>query len=108
VPDRTTAEFMKQFYYFLLKKHKTKAEALRLAKLQFFHSHTELSEPRFWAAFVLNGEGSRPVPWFISWQALLLAPLLLAGAGAVFYWRCYQRAAGQKKALGVSAAQMKS
>jgi len=108
VPDRTTAEFMKQFYYFLLKKHKTKAEALRLAKLQFFHSHTELSEPRFWAAFVLNGEGSRPVPWFISWQGLLLAPLLLAGAGAVFYWRCYQRAAGQKKALGVSAAQMKS
>lgn len=108
VPDRTTAEFMKQFYYFLLEKHKTKAEALRLAKLQFFNSHTELSQPRFWAAFVLNGEGSKPVPWFIPWQALLLPPVLLAGAVAVFYWYCRQRAPEQTTASGVSVAPMKS
>lgn len=102
VPDRPTAEFMKQFYYFLLEKHKTKAEALRLAKLQFFHSHSELSQPRFWAAFVLNGEGNKPVPLFISWQALLLPAVLLAGAAAVFYWRFYQ---ARNKARCISVAQ---
>ena len=80
VPDQPTADFMKQFYYFLLKKHMPKAEALRMAKLEFFHSNTELSQPRFWAAFVLNGDGSEPVPRFISWQLLAAAVLLLAAA----------------------------
>jgi len=72
VPDQPTAEFMKQFYYLLLKEHESKAEALRLTKLKFLHSGTELSHPRYWAAFVLNGEGSEPVPRFISWQLLAL------------------------------------
>ena len=76
VPDQPTAEFMKQFYYLLLKEHKSKAEALRLTKLKFLHSGTELSHPRYWAAFVLNGDGSEPVPRFISWQILALAFLI--------------------------------
>jgi CHAT domain-containing protein len=86
VPDQPTAEFMKHFYFYLLKKHKSKAEALRLTKLEFLHSGTELSHPRFWAAFVLNGEGKEPVPRFIPWQALAL---VICGFGlAVFlYWR---------------------
>lgn len=78
VPDGPTAQFMQQFYYFLLKKQKTKAEALRLAKLEFLHSGSELSHPRYWAAFVLNGEGSEPVPRFIPWQLLVLPVPLLA------------------------------
>jgi tetratricopeptide (TPR) repeat protein len=72
VPDQPTADFMKQFYFFLLREHKTKAEALRLAKLEFLHSGTFLSHPRYWAAFVLNGDGAEPVPRFLPWQALLI------------------------------------
>lgn len=73
VPDQPTSEFMKQFYYLLLKEHKSKAEALRLTKLKFLHSGTELSHPGYWAAFVLNGDGSEPVPRFISWRLLALS-----------------------------------
>lgn len=85
VPDQPTSQFMQQFYYFLLKKHKSKAEALRLAKLEFLHSGTELSHPRYWAAFVLNGEGSEPVPRFIPWQLLVMPIPLLALAVFLFF-----------------------
>jgi CHAT domain-containing protein len=84
VPDQPTSQFMQQFYYFLLKKHKSKAEALRLAKLQFLHSGTELSHPRYWAAFVLNGEGSEPVPRFIPWQLLVMPVPIVAFAVFLF------------------------
>jgi hypothetical protein len=80
VPDGPTAEFMKDFYYFLLRKHLSRAEALRRAKLDFLHSNTELEQPRFWAAFVLNGNGSDPLPTFISWRDIVLAVLLATGA----------------------------
>ena len=86
VPDQPTAEFMKQFYYFLLKKHKPKAEALRLAKLQFLHSGTVLSHPEYWAAFVLNGEGAEPTPYFVSWY-VLISPVLLLAMGGWWYMR---------------------
>ncbi|MBZ5532866.1 MAG: CHAT domain-containing protein [Acidobacteriia bacterium] len=94
VPDGPTAEFMKQFYYFLLKKHKSKAEALRLTKLEFLRSGTELSHPKYWAAFVLNGDGMDPVPRFIPWQMLLL-PLLvvLAAVLVLFQVRAKRRSA---------------
>jgi CHAT domain-containing protein len=82
VPDQPTSEFMQQFYYLLLKKHKPKAEALRLTKLEFLRSGTDLSHPRYWAAFVLNGDGMATVPRFISWQ-ILLAPVLVLIAGAI-------------------------
>lgn len=81
VPDQPTAEFMKQFYFFLLKEHKPKAEALRLTKLEFLYSRSVLSHPRYWAAFVLNGDGAKPVPRFIPWQALLMPIPILAFAG---------------------------
>jgi CHAT domain-containing protein len=80
VPDGPTSQFMQQFYYFLLKKHKSKAEALRLAKLEFLHSGNELSHPRYWAAFVLNGEGAEPAPRFIAWQVLVMPVPVLAFA----------------------------
>jgi tetratricopeptide (TPR) repeat protein len=78
VPDRPTADFMKQLYYFLA-QGKSKSEALRLAKLQFLRSNTMLAHPRYWAAFVLNGDGwnapRRVIPWSIiaGGAAILLA-----------------------------------
>jgi CHAT domain-containing protein len=94
VPDQPTSQFMQQFYYFLLKKHESKAEALRLAKLEFLHSGTELSHPRYWAAFVLNGEGAAPVPRFIPWQLLVMPiPLLVLAVFIVFRLRRKKQAA---------------
>ena len=98
VPDQPTSEFMQHFYYYLLKKHKSKAEALRLTKLEFLHSNTELSHPRFWAAFVLNGNGTEPVPRFIPWQVLAMPIPVIALAG-YFYWRKRKK----KKAVAVAA-----
>lgn len=98
VPDQPTSEFMQHFYYFLLKKHKSKAEALRLTKLEFLHSGTELSHPRYWAAFVLNGDGAGPAPRFIPWQLLAIPIPLVA---IVFFF--YIRARRKKKLVTVSA-----
>lgn len=78
VSDQPTEEFMKLFYYYLLKEHRSKTEALRLAKLKFLHSGGELSSPQYWAAFVLNGEGNAPVPRFIPWQVLAGGVAVLA------------------------------
>jgi len=85
VPDQPTSEFMQHFYYYLLKKHQSKAEALRLTKLEFLHSGTELSHPRYWAAFVLNGDGTEPVPRFIPWQVLAIPIPIIALAVFLFF-----------------------
>lgn len=86
VADKPTAEFMKQFYYFL-ERGATKAEALRLAKLQFFRSKSELRNPRYWAAFVLNGDGWKSSRHVIPWSTLLfvLAAILAAVAFLLRY-----------------------
>jgi CHAT domain-containing protein len=84
VPDEPTSQFMQHFYYYLLKKHKSKAEALRLTKLEFLHSGTELSHPKYWAAFVLNGDGAEPVPRFIPWQVLAIPVPIIALAVFMF------------------------
>jgi CHAT domain-containing protein len=55
VDDYATAEFMKEFYR-NLSSGASKAAALRSAKLGFLRDR-ELSHPRYWAAFVLNGNG---------------------------------------------------
>ena len=78
VDDRGTAEFMKQFYYFALRKNKPKAEALQLAKLKFLHSKSRLDNPSVWAAFVLNGDGLTPIPRVLSWSELVLGAAGLA------------------------------
>jgi CHAT domain-containing protein/Tfp pilus assembly protein PilF len=98
VPDQPTSEFMQHFYYFLLKKHKSKSEALRLTKLEFLHSGTDLSHPRFWAAFVLNGDGAEPVPRFIPWQALAM-PFPVITLVIFFYLRMRKK----KKSAAVTA-----
>jgi len=63
---------------------------LRLTKLEFLHSGTGLSHPRYWAAFVLNGDGAEPVPRFISWQALAI-PVPLIALAAFIYVRLRRR-----------------
>ena len=98
VPDQPTAEFMQHFYYYLLKQHKSKSEALRLTKLEFLRSGTSLSHPRYWAAFVLNGDGAEPVPRFIPWQ-LLAIPLPLIALAAFIYLRVRRK----KKSAAVPA-----
>ncbi len=71
-PDGPTAELMKQFYYFL-SKGQNKSEALRSAKLELWHSQSGLANPRYWAAFVVTGDGWRPLPPVISWSVVLAA-----------------------------------
>jgi CHAT domain-containing protein/Tfp pilus assembly protein PilF len=98
VPDGPTSQFMQHFYFYLLKKHQSKAEALRLTKLDFLHSGTELSHPRYWAAFVLNGDGAESVPRFISWQVLAIPVPIIAFA--LFIYLRLRR----KKTLATQAA----
>ncbi|MDQ6699138.1 MAG: CHAT domain-containing protein, partial [Acidobacteriota bacterium] len=80
VADGPTAEFMKQFYHGLA-KGQTKAEALRNAKLKFLRSGSYLAQPRYWAAFVLNGEGEAPIPRVMAWSQIIMGggTLLLIG-----------------------------
>ena len=81
VADLPTADFMKQLYYFLA-QGETKAEALRSAKLRFLKSDTSLAHPRYWAAFVLNGDGWNPSRRVIPWSAPLLAAAVLVALGS--------------------------
>lgn len=78
VPDRPTAEFMRQFYY-RLAEGDSKEEALRRAKLQFLHSRGELAHPRYWSAFVLTGDALAPAPWVVSWTLLIVPPACALG-----------------------------
>jgi CHAT domain len=94
---------MQQFYYFLVKKHKSKAEALRLTKLEFLRSGTELSHPRYWAAFVLNGEGAAPAPRYLSWQLLAALLLSLAAMVLVLLHVLRKKRSSRREALGVPA-----
>ena len=90
VVDRTSAEFMKQFYYSLA-RGESKASALRRAKLRFLHSELAWSHPRYWAGYVLNGEGrepvSRVVPWSVVGALLVSSVLLVFGGGYRFVTR---------------------
>jgi tetratricopeptide (TPR) repeat protein len=86
VEDQASAEFMKQFYYFLSQDNE-KASALRLAKLKFIRSGSEWSQPRFWAPFVLNGAACESVGNPLSWWSLslaLLGALTSTVAGVVY------------------------
>jgi hypothetical protein len=91
VADQPTTELMKQFY-FELNRGETKAEALRMAKLRFLRLGTPLAHPRFWAAFIVSGEGWRPIPRVIPWSMFLGAGGVLAFAAALTVRRAFRRA----------------
>jgi hypothetical protein len=79
VEDQATAEFMRQFYFYLLEKRMSRTEALRQAKLKMLHSGGRLARPVYWAAFVLNGEGLARVPRVLPWITVAaVAAVLLA------------------------------
>jgi tetratricopeptide (TPR) repeat protein len=82
VVDQAGAEFMKQFY-FALAGGQPEASALRQAKLQFLRSRLAWSHPRYWAGYVLSGDGRERLPRVVSWSALvgglLLCVLAVAG-----------------------------
>jgi len=69
VPDATTAAFMPLFYHHLQRGH-SRAEALRLTKLRFAQRGID---PHYWAAFVLTGDGLRPVSTSLRWSTVSIA-----------------------------------
>src|SRR5262249_46827909 len=85
VADESTAAFMKQFYYFLA-RGQSRAGALRSAKLELLHSNSALAHPRYWAAFILTGDGATGIPLAIPWgTALLAAGCLLAAIALIVH-----------------------
>ena len=72
VADRPTANFMQVFYHHL-QRGVPRDEALRRTKLRFLEPGSDLADPHFWAAFVLTGDGLRPIPRAISWKAIAAA-----------------------------------
>jgi tetratricopeptide (TPR) repeat protein len=82
VPDATTASFMRVFYHHL-QRGTTRAEALRRAKLRFIETG---HDPHYWAAFVLTGDGLRPVSTAVRWSSILIAVGVVVGIGAVAVW----------------------
>jgi CHAT domain-containing protein len=77
VPDTTTASFMRVFYHHL-QRGATRAEALRRAKLRFRES-----DPHYWAAFTLTGDGLRPVSTAVRWWSIIAMALAVSLAGVV-------------------------
>ena len=81
VPDETTAAFMRLFYHHL-QRGVSRAEALRLTKLRFMRSG---ADSRDWAAFVLTGDGLRPISTAIRWRTVILVSLAMIAI--VLLWR---------------------
>jgi CHAT domain-containing protein/tetratricopeptide (TPR) repeat protein len=89
VSDATTASFMRVFYHHL-QRGMTRAEALRRAKLRFLESG---ADPHYWAAFVLTGEGLRPVSTSVRWSSIVIAAIAVACIVAVGVWWTRRRIA---------------
>lgn len=89
VPDEGTAAFMEQFYYFLA-RGQTKSQALRSAKLVLLRSRSTLENPRYWAAFVLTGDGFAPLPQVLSWSLVLFIGAAIAGLMALIVWATFR------------------
>lgn len=86
VVDASATEFMKAFY-FELSRGQSKAEALRGAKLTFLRSGSKLAHPRFWATFVLSGEGRSPIPPVVPWSWIFGIGAVPVFAIAFLAWR---------------------
>jgi CHAT domain-containing protein len=88
VSDQSTAAFMKQLYYFLA-RGQPKTEALRAAKLAFLRSNSPWSHPRYWAAFILQGDGWEPCARPISITFVLCAAAIALALAALLirWWR---------------------
>ncbi|NNF35668.1 MAG: CHAT domain-containing protein [Saprospiraceae bacterium] len=88
VPDEATAMIMQSFYSYLKEDH-NKAEALRLAKLDYINSTVDVAQkyPYFWAGFILSGDTS-PIELDPGYSfAWIVGFFLLAGLGLIMYRR---------------------
>ncbi len=86
VEDAAAASLMRDFYA-NLSAGMTKAASLRAAKLRFLQRHPARRHPAFWSAFVLSGDGWRPLRPVLAWHwlaAAFAAFLLLLAALARF------------------------
>ena len=98
VADRPTANFMQVFYHHL-QRGLPRDEALRRTKLRFLEPGSDLADPHFWAAFVLTGDGMRPIPRAISWKAIAATSVgLVALAFLPFGLYRRRRRAGARRA----------
>ena len=84
VPDKATALIMINFYTHL-KAGKNKAEALRLAKLDFVRDYASMTHPYYWSGFVLTGN-NEPLefPTSLTWLWLTVAMLVIVIALVMF------------------------
>ena len=89
VADEPTADFMQVLYHHLA-RGEARDEALRQAKLRFITSGSSLSDPHYWAAFTLTGDGFHPVPRAITWRMIAVAATVLAIASFALA-RTYRR-----------------
>ncbi|MFK7925767.1 MAG: CHAT domain-containing protein, partial [Bacteroidia bacterium] len=76
--DEATREVMQLFFEYIDEGH-TKAEALRLAKLDFL-AQTDRPHPHYWGAFVVIGKNdplkeSRSWPWLLGIGAIVIGGL---------------------------------
>ncbi len=94
VADEPTANFMKQFYYFLA-RGVPKAEALRAAKLSFLRSNSAFAGPRYWAPFLLTGDGWNPTTRVVPWTAVLVVPAAALGLIGLLLWSIARARAGK-------------
>jgi CHAT domain-containing protein len=95
VNDEETATFMGAFYQHLAQR-KSKAEALRAAKLDMIRSKS--ASPRHWASFILIGEAVSSVPiidrtWRLRYDRLLLLGSAFAALIALTAFVAFRRRA---------------
>ncbi|HEY6970957.1 MAG TPA: CHAT domain-containing tetratricopeptide repeat protein [Candidatus Angelobacter sp.] len=95
VADEPTATFMAQLYY-SLGHGATKAESLQAAKLHFLRSKSALASPRYWAAFVINGDGWNPTVRVIPWSMVVLAAGAVLAIISLVFWRLATAKAAKK------------
>jgi tetratricopeptide (TPR) repeat protein len=99
VADQPTADFMEIFYR-RLAGGEGKAQALRAAKLDFLRSGNERTQPKYWAAFVLNGDGQSAIPAVYSWL-WIVGPAIALAAVLLIYRRARGPALAAPKAKPV-------
>jgi hypothetical protein len=90
VVDRASAEFMKQFY-FAMAQGQSEGSALTHAKRQFLHSRLSWSHPRYWAGYVLTGDGGQRLPRVVPWSLMVGVPVLAGLAMTAGVHRRFKR-----------------
>ena len=87
VSDKSGARLMEDFYK-SLKRGRSKAEALREAKLDFLKNADNLkANPYFWSTYVVIGDSSPLFKKNLSYLYWLAAILLIAAGGLLYYIR---------------------